>query len=86
MGLGNIGPYAAMPVMEGKAKKVFLTENPDVLSVSYFAVLTNMKSVGVMGDGRTYDWAIALRSVTTEDFMTLLVSRLQLWNSSKEGK
>lgn len=36
----------------------------------YFAVLTNMKSVGVMGDGRTYDWAIALRSVTTEDFMT----------------
>lgn len=45
-----------------------------------------MKSVGVMGDGRTYDWAIALRSVTTEDFMTLQVSRLQLWNSSKEGK
>lgn len=36
----------------------------------YFAALTNMKSVGVMGDGRTYDWAIALRSVTTEDFMT----------------
>ena len=36
----------------------------------YFAALTNMKSVGVMGDGRTYDYAIALRSVTTEDFMT----------------
>lgn len=36
----------------------------------HFAALTNMKSVGVMGDGRTYDWAIALRSVTTEDFMT----------------
>lgn len=36
----------------------------------YFAALTNMKTVGVMGDGRTYDWAIALRSVTTEDFMT----------------
>ncbi len=36
----------------------------------YFAALTNMKSVGVMGDGRTYDWAIVLRSVTTEDFMT----------------
>lgn len=36
----------------------------------YFAVLTNMKSVGVMGDERTYDWAVALRSVTTEDFMT----------------
>ena len=36
----------------------------------YFAVLTNLRSVGVMGDGRTYDYAIALRSVTTSDFMT----------------
>ena len=42
----------------------------------YFAVLTNMKSVGVMGDGRTYDWAVALRSVTTEDFMTAGWSRI----------
>ena len=36
----------------------------------YFAALTNMRSVGVMGDGRTYDYAIALRSVSTSDFMT----------------
>ncbi|MBC8584542.1 glutamine-hydrolyzing GMP synthase [Youxingia wuxianensis] len=36
----------------------------------YFAVLTNMRSVGVMGDGRTYDYTIALRAVTTTDFMT----------------
>ena len=36
----------------------------------YFAVLTNMRSVGVMGDGRTYDYTLALRSVTTSDFMT----------------
>lgn len=36
----------------------------------YFAVLTNMRSVGVMGDGRTYDYTVALRSVTTSDFMT----------------
>ena len=36
----------------------------------YFAVLTNMRSVGVMGDGRTYDYALALRAVTTSDFMT----------------
>ncbi|MBQ4226298.1 MAG: GMP synthase (glutamine-hydrolyzing), partial [Oscillospiraceae bacterium] len=35
-----------------------------------FAVLTNMRSVGVMGDGRTYDYTIALRGVTTTDFMT----------------
>ena len=36
----------------------------------YFAVLTNMRSVGVMGDERTYDYTIALRGVTTTDFMT----------------
>ena len=36
----------------------------------YFAVLTNIRSVGVMGDGRTYDHTIALRGVTTSDFMT----------------
>ena len=36
----------------------------------YFAALTNMRSVGVMGDGRTYDHAIALRAVLTSDFMT----------------
>ncbi len=36
----------------------------------YFAVLTNMRSVGVMGDFRTYDYTLALRGVTTTDFMT----------------
>ena len=36
----------------------------------YFAALTNMQSVGVMGDERTYDYAIALRAVYTTDFMT----------------
>ena len=36
----------------------------------YFAVLTNCRSVGVMGDGRTYDYTLALRGVTTTDFMT----------------
>lgn len=36
----------------------------------YFAVLTNNRSVGVMGDGRTYDYTLALRGVTTSDFMT----------------
>ena len=42
----------------------------------YFAALTNMRSVGVMGDGRSYDCAIALRSVQTSDFMTAEFSRL----------
>ena len=42
----------------------------------YFAVLTNMRSVGVMGDGRTYDYTVALRAVETVDFMTADWSRL----------
>lgn len=42
----------------------------------YFAALTNMRSVGVMGDERTYDYAIALRAVTTTDFMTAEVTLL----------
>ena len=36
----------------------------------YFAALTNMRSVGCMGDERTYDYAVALRAVLTSDFMT----------------
>ena len=36
----------------------------------YFAVLTDTRTVGVMGDGRSYDRVLALRAVTTEDFMT----------------
>jgi len=42
----------------------------------YFAVLTNIKSVGVMGDYRTYDYTVALRSVKTTDFMTATWSRI----------
>ena len=42
----------------------------------YFVVLTNTKSVGVIGDGRTYGYVAALRSVTTEDFMTAEWTRL----------
>ena len=42
----------------------------------YFAALTNMRSVGCMGDERTYDYAIALRAVTTVDFMTAESARI----------
>ena len=42
----------------------------DKMIGQYFAALTNMRSVGVMGDERTYDYAIALRAVNTIDFMT----------------
>ena len=42
----------------------------------YFAVLTDTRSVGVMGDARTYGYVLALRSVTTDDFMTADWTRL----------
>ncbi|MCH5265389.1 MAG: glutamine-hydrolyzing GMP synthase [Lachnospiraceae bacterium] len=42
----------------------------------YFAAITNMRSVGVMGDERTYDYAIALRAVCTSDFMTAEAAQL----------
>ena len=42
----------------------------------YFAALSNMRSVGVMGDGRSYDYAVVLRSVQSSDFMTADWSRL----------
>jgi len=42
----------------------------------YFAVLTGVHSVGVMGDERTYDYTVALRAVTTDDFMTADWARL----------
>lgn len=42
----------------------------------YFAAITNMRSVGVMGDERTYDYAVALRAVCTADFMTAEAAQL----------
>ena len=42
----------------------------------YFAVLTDLRSVGVKGDARTYGWTVALRAVTTDDFMTAEWTRL----------
>ena len=42
----------------------------------YFAVLTNLKSVGVMGDERTYDYTVALRAIETTDFMTGVWSKI----------
>lgn len=54
-------------------------EEVDKLEVhpsQYFAVLTDLRSVGVMGDGRTYDYTVALRAVTTDDFMTCEYTQL----------
>ena len=49
---------------------------PDQTASQYFAVLTNLRSVGVMGDGRSYDRAVALRCVQSSDFMTADFTRL----------
>ncbi|MBQ4290514.1 MAG: glutamine-hydrolyzing GMP synthase [Clostridia bacterium] len=52
------------------------TEKGSVRPNQYFAVLTDTRSVGVMGDARTYGYAIALRAVSTDDFMTAEWTRL----------
>ena len=62
----------AKAMNEGKIPKF---GQPGTLG-QYFAALTNMRSVGVMGDFRTYDYAIALRAVLTSDFMTAEAAHL----------
>ena len=78
------GPGLAIRIMgEVTAEKLEILRNADAIMLEefsandlgksadqYFAVLTDTKSVGVMGDGRTYEYTIALRAVTTSDFMT----------------
>ncbi len=49
---------------------------PDKCPAQYFAVLTDSRSVGVMGDARTYGYTVALRAVSTDDFMTAEWTRL----------
>ena len=54
----------------GKGTEAIIEKRKPKLPDQYFAALTNMRSVGVMGDERTYDYAVALRAVNTIDFMT----------------
>lgn len=76
--IGDITPEKIAIVQDADAiwreevAKLPVAERPS----QYFAALTNMRSVGVMGDERTYDYAIALRAVTTTDFMTAEVTLL----------
>jgi GMP synthase (glutamine-hydrolysing) len=70
--LGEITPAKIALLQEADAifrDEIAIAKMDRAIS-QYFAVLTNIKSVGVMGDGRTYDATIALRAVTTSDFMT----------------
>ena len=59
-------------IFREEMKKAGLDQNAN----QYFAALTNIRSVGVMGDERTYEYAIALRSVDTVDFMTADVTEI----------
>ena len=59
--------------------KYAMEMNPPWMPSQYFAALTNMRSVGVMGDERTYDYAVALRAVQTIDFMTAEAAQIP-WN------
>ena len=57
-------------------REVLEQRAPEDLPNQYFAVLTGSRSVGVMGDERTYGYTVALRAVTTDDFMTATWTRL----------
>ena len=58
---------------------------PSWMPNQYFAALTNMRSVGVMGDERTYDYAVALRAVNTVDFMTAESAEIPFENPESRG-
>ena len=76
--IGEVSPEKAQIVRESDA--IFREEIANAGLAEqvnqYFTVLTGVHSVGVMGDERTYDYAIALRAVTTDDFMTADWARL----------
>ena len=76
--IGEVTPDKVKMVQEADAiwREEIAKAGLDKSISQYYAALTNMRSVGVMGDERTYDYAIALRAVTTTDFMTAEVTLL----------
>ncbi len=69
-------PGDASGKSESVAEPEGMEQTPPWMPDQYFAALTNMRSVGVMGDERTYDYAVVLRAVQTIDFMTAESARL----------
>jgi len=79
LGIRIIGEVTAEKVKIVQEADAIYREELDksgVVANQYFAALTNMRSVGVMGDFRTYDYAVAIRAVTTTDFMTAESAKL----------
>ena len=76
--IGEVTPEKVALVQDADAiyREEVAKAGADKELAQYFAALTNMRSVGVMGDGRTYDYAVALRAVLTSDFMTAEPARL----------
>ena len=76
--IGEVTPEKTAIVRESDAvfREEIAAAGLDSRISQYFAVLTNLRSVGVMGDERTYDYTVALRAVTTDDFMTADWARL----------
>jgi GMP synthase (glutamine-hydrolysing) len=70
--IGEVTPEKVHLVQEADAifREEIAKAGLDRKISQYFAALTNMRSVGVMGDSRTYDYAVVLRAVQTDDFMT----------------
>ena len=76
--IGEVTPEKVVMVQEADAiyREEIVKAGLDKGIGQYFAALTNMRSVGVMGDERTYDYAVALRAVSTVDFMTAEVAEI----------
>lgn len=76
--VGEVTPEKVRIVQEADAifREELTRAGVDVGKGQFFAALTNMQSVGVMGDARTYAYAVVLRAVITEDFMTACAARL----------
>ncbi len=68
--VGEVTPEKVHIVQEADAIFREEMEKAGQKPSQYFAALSNMRSVGVQGDGRTYDYAVVLRAVKTDDFMT----------------